>query len=183
MAKVRSKRDPPSTDWGLQTSGLYLSEGEIRTHGSTWSQLFHHRKGRMHQSHSMYSHSLSGRQSQSMWLEALARRGTFQFNCFDARWGHSNCSSSAIHSYQCVVFFRASKQRYGCQCLGVLLCAQMLMHATACWDCTDTVRESALKHQGAELSSISLGFTLPTNHNNAHLSRAHQSHEGSHDTY
>ena len=43
-----------------------------------------------------------------------------------------------------VIFF-VSKQRYGCQCLGSLTCAQMLMHAIAHGGCTDTVRESALK--------------------------------------
>ena len=50
-------------------------------------------------------------------------------------------------------YFRMSKRRYGCQwlekfgcqCLGSLTCAQMLMHAIAYGSCTDTVRESALK--------------------------------------
>ena len=38
-----------------------------------------------------------------------------------------------------------SKQWYGCQCLGFLTCAQMLMHVIARGGCTDSVKESALK--------------------------------------
>ena len=34
---------------------------------------------------------------------------------------------------------------YGCQCLGLLTCAQMLVHATAHGGCTDSVTESALE--------------------------------------
>ena len=47
--------------------------------------------------------------------------------------------------YQCVWYFRVSKQRYGCQCLGSLTCTQMLTPAIAHRGFTDTVRESALK--------------------------------------
>lgn len=45
-----------------------------------------------------------------------------------------DCSShkiSATHSYQCVWYFRVSKERYGCQCFRSLTCAQMLVHAIA----------------------------------------------------
>ena len=58
---------------------------------------------------------------------------------------HSSCKTSATHSYQCVQYFRVTKQLYGCQCLGFLMCTQMLMHAIAHGGCVDTVRESALK--------------------------------------
>ena len=38
--------------------------------------------------------------------------------------------SSATYSYhQSMQYFRESKQRYDCQCLGFLTCAQMLMYA------------------------------------------------------
>ena len=40
-------------------------------------------------------------------------------------------------------------KKYGCQCLGALTCAQMLMHAIAHGGCTDTARESALKVDSA----------------------------------
>ena len=58
---------------------------------------------------------------------------------------HSSPKSSATHSYLCVQHFPVSKQRYGCQRLGFVTCAQMLMHATAHGGRTNTVRESALK--------------------------------------
>ena len=48
---------------------------------------------------------------------------------------HSSRKSSATYSCQ---------QWYGCQCLGFLTCAQMLMHVIAHGGCTDTIRESAL---------------------------------------
>ena len=57
---------------------------------------------------------------------------------------HNSCKSSTTHSCQCVRCFPVSKQWYGCQCLGFLTCAQMLMCATACV-LTDTVTESALE--------------------------------------
>ena len=44
---------------------------------------------------------------------------------------HSHRKSSATHSYQCVQYVRVSKQWYGCHCLGLLTCAQMLKHAIA----------------------------------------------------
>ena len=58
---------------------------------------------------------------------------------------YSSRTSSATHSYEYVQYFRLSKQRYGCQCLGFLTCAQMLMHAVAHGGCANTVRKSALK--------------------------------------
>ena len=58
---------------------------------------------------------------------------------------HSSPKSSATHSYLCVQHFPVSKQRYGCQRLGFVTCAQMLMHATAHGGRTNTVRESALE--------------------------------------
>ena len=42
-------------------------------------------------------------------------------------------------------YFQVSKQWYSCQCLGSLMCKQMLMHVIAHRGFTDTVRESALK--------------------------------------
>ena len=39
--------------------------------------------------------------------------------------GHSSRKSSATHFYQCVEYFRVSKQYYGCQCLEFLTCAQI----------------------------------------------------------
>ena len=42
----------------------------------------------------------------------------------------------------------------GCQCLGSLTCAQMLMHAIAHEGCTDSVRESALKVDSARKTKI-----------------------------
>ena len=57
----------------------------------------------------------------------------------------SSCKSSATHSYQCVQYFHVSKHSYGCQCLGFLTSAQMLMRAITLGGCTDTVRESALE--------------------------------------
>ena len=58
---------------------------------------------------------------------------------------HSSPKSSATHSYLCVQHFPVSKQRYGCQRLGFVTCAQMLMHATAHGGRTNNVRESALE--------------------------------------
>ena len=54
--------------------------------------------------------------------------------------GHSSRKSSATHSCQCMQCFRVFKQ-----CLGFLMYAKMLMHATAQWGCPDTVRESAME--------------------------------------
>ena len=58
---------------------------------------------------------------------------------------HRSRKSSATHSYQCVQYLCVSKQWYGCQCLGFLTCAQMLMHATPHRGYTDVIRESALE--------------------------------------
>ena len=49
-----------------------------------------------------------------------------------------------IPNSACGIFVCPNK-RYGCQCLGSLTCAQMLVHAIAHEGCTDTVRESALR--------------------------------------
>ena len=43
----------------------------------------------------------------------------------------THSKSSATHSCQCVQYLHVSKKWYGCQCLGFLTCAQMLMLATA----------------------------------------------------
>ena len=59
---------------------------------------------------------------------------------------HGSSKSSATHSNQCVQCFCVSKQWYGCQCLGLLTCAQVLMYKQILMRvCTDTVRESALE--------------------------------------
>ena len=55
----------------------------------------------------------------------------------------SSRKSSATHSYQCVQYFRVSRQWYGCQCLGFLTCTQLLVRVIARWGGTGTVRESA----------------------------------------
>ena len=67
---------------------------------------------------------------------------------------HSSHKSSATHFYRCVQYFRVSKQWYGCQSLGFLTSAQMVMHAIAYAGCTDTVRESALKAAGLGEKSL-----------------------------
>ena len=54
---------------------------------------------------------------------------------------HSSRKSSATQFYKCVQYFRV----YGCQYLGFLTWAQMLMHAIAHGVCMGTVTESALK--------------------------------------
>ena len=59
--------------------------------------------------------------------------------------GYRNHRNNAAQSCQCVQHFCVSSQWYGCECLGFLICAQMLMHAIAHRGCTDTVRESALR--------------------------------------
>ena len=41
--------------------------------------------------------------------------------------------------------FHVSKEWYDCQCLGFLMCVQMLMYAIAHRGCTNIVRESAEK--------------------------------------
>ena len=52
---------------------------------------------------------------------------------------------STTHCYQRVQHFPVSEYCYGCQCLGFVTHAQMLMHAIAPGGCTDTVRQSALE--------------------------------------
>ena len=77
---------------------------------------------------------------------------------------HNRRTTSATHFYQSVHYFRVSKQRYGCQCLGFLTCTQMSMPAIAHGGCTDNVRHSKLKvdsgsknpllHHGLEPESV-----------------------------
>ena len=52
---------------------------------------------------------------------------------------HSSRKSSATHSYQCVWYCSVSKQWCGCQCWGLLKCAQMMMQAIAPGGCADSV--------------------------------------------
>ena len=79
---------------------------------------------------------------------------------------HISCRSSATQSYQCVQCFRVSKLGYGRQCLGLLTCAQMSMHAVAHGGSMDIVGESALGEKSlATLStqtqvSIASGFLV-----------------------
>ena len=84
--------------------------------------------------------------------DALEWQLDFSFNpSLSLAWklGHhtwvrrSSHKSSATHSCQCVKNFPVSKQWYGCQCLGLLMCAQMLIHAIVQGGCMDTVRETA----------------------------------------
>ena len=65
---------------------------------------------------------------------------------------------SSRKNSECVQYFPVSKDcGYGCQCLGFLTCAQILMHAFAHGGCTDTVRESALQaDSGRKISSRAL---------------------------
>ena len=65
-------------------------------------------------------------------------------------------NSSTPHSYQCV-----SRQRYCCQRLGFLTCAQTLMHATAYGGCMDTIRESALKADSLAALGTQIGISIP----------------------
>ena len=58
---------------------------------------------------------------------------------------HSSRRSSATHSCQCLPYFHVSKQCCCCQRLGILTCAQTLMHAIAHGGCMDTVKESAME--------------------------------------
>ena len=52
---------------------------------------------------------------------------------------HSSRKSSATHPFQCVEYFRVSRQWYGCQYLGFLTGAQMLLHAIVHRGCTDSL--------------------------------------------
>ena len=80
--------------------------------------------------------------------------------------------------YQCVQYFRVSKQWYGCQCLGGLMHAQILMHST--WGmyrhCKEVCTErwlweiNPLLHQGLKPSSmLHLGFWIRWSTNGAIL--------------
>ena len=76
----------------------------------------------------------------------------------------------ATYSYQCVQCFCVAKQRYGCQCLGFLRCAQMslLMHSvhhkSLHWK--STPGEKSLAAPGTQIASVScwafLSNALPT---------------------
>ena len=58
---------------------------------------------------------------------------------------HSSRKSSATHSCQCVQHFHLSKLWYGCQCLGFLTCAQMLMHAITHGGCAARTPSDSLR--------------------------------------
>ena len=47
--------------------------------------------------------------------------------------------SGATHSDQRVQYLRVSKQSCGCQCLGFVTCARMLMHVSVHGGCTDII--------------------------------------------
>ena len=53
---------------------------------------------------------------------------------------HNSRTNSATHFYQSVQYFRAFRQRYGCQCSGFLTCVQILMHVTAHRGCTHSIK-------------------------------------------
>ena len=55
------------------------------------------------------------------------------------------CEKFRSHYLGIFVYFCVSKQWYGCQCLGFLTCAPMLMNAIAHGGYTDTVRKFALE--------------------------------------
>ena len=59
--------------------------------------------------------------------------------------GKTAATREALPSPISVCSIFASKQWYGWQCLGILTCAQMLLHAVEHGGCMDTVTESALK--------------------------------------
>ena len=62
----------------------------------------------------------------------------------------SVCKSSATHFCQCVQYFCVSRQWYGCQFWGFLMCAQTLIHAIVHGGWTDTIREAALEVNSGE---------------------------------
>ena len=73
-----------------------------------------------------------GRPEKLVWNNAILKR-----NAFNRRQqNRKNVLLSKKRFYQCVQYFRVSKQWYGCQCLGFLTRAQMLMHVIAHGDCT-----------------------------------------------
>ena len=68
----------------------------------------------------------------------------------------------ATHSYECVQYFGVSRQGYGCQCLGFLTYAQMLMHAIAQGGCMDTLRKSALEVDSRTKIPCRTGDSIPS---------------------
>ena len=71
----------------------------------------------------------------------------------------SSHKSTATHSYQCspVVFVCVQNGKYGCQCLGFLICAHMHKHAIAHGGCTDTVESLHWKLTLGEKFHAALG--------------------------
>ena len=70
----------------------------------------------------------------------------------------------ATYSYQCVQCFCVAKQRYGCQCLGFLRCAQMslLMHSVHQESAleVDSGRKIPCCTRDSNCNSIMLGFSV-----------------------
>ena len=85
---------------------------------------------------------------------------------------HSSRKSSATHSYQCVQYFRVSKQWYERQYLEFLTCVQVLMHAIANGGCTDTVRGQSTLEVDPERNSR---LTVYHKHRSQHFSSVFQS--------
>ena len=72
---------------------------------------------------------------------------------------HRSRKSSATHSYQCVEYFRVSKQRYGCRVWGFFY-VHTDVDARDCTrggggGCADTVIESALEADSEEKNPLS----------------------------
>ena len=67
------------------------------------------------------------------------------------------CKNSITQTSRCVQHFCVSKQWYGCQCLGFLTSAQMLMHVIAHMGYMDILRECALKFTLGEKSLATKG--------------------------
>ena len=91
-------------------------------------------------------------------FSCISACGIFMHQCVwyfhaSVRVVFSCISTCDIFVHQYVWYFHASvrvvfsciQTLVGCQCLGFLTCAQMLMHAIAHGGCADTVRESALE--------------------------------------
>ena len=70
---------------------------------------------------------------------------------------HSSPRSNTTYSYQCVQYFRVSKQWYGCTCLGFLTCAQLLLHAIA----HGILRECALEADSGRIIPCRTGDSNP----------------------
>ena len=81
---------------------------------------------------------------------------------------HNSRKGSATHSYQCVQYFHVSKQWYGCQSVGFLTCAHMLMHAICTRELYGlgyreklALEEKSLATQGTRIRvSIAPGFSV-----------------------